>query len=572
MITDSTLKFNYTITPDQLYITRDANYPSVATITVTISNETGEDVAVNQIGFQFSTGGGMFDLTEVSTGIVATSLQTEWTFSEVGSGTYVAKPVAPTTGLKAGGVAVFQWTNMEINETEGSAIIMIKEVYSGDSLSGQAQINKVKSDLEINSFQSETPTIAPGKTATLSWATTAATKVTLSPGTYDNLKTTDSVSVTPTETTTYTLTAFGDGPAVSKQFQIVVANVAITSFQADHPDVALGAKSTLSWETVNAASVTLQPGDFPNLKVNDSVAVNPEETTVYTLTAKAAEEANAPALDATTDQKQLTVTVQKVVINSFTSSASGTVKSGTKVTLNWDTSYATGWQILVSSMGKNQTPIDISGDKGSTTVAPANNTTYTLVCQGASGPVKETVTIMVESVKIDSFVANNKSIQAGGSYTLSWKTSNADTIKMTANWENFGHPTVGPPDPGAIEDSGSWTESKLGNSVTYTLTATGPNGSTSAKVTVKVEDEPIAKLTTGGGGFGLYTLYWSSANVKTLVMNGGPYNNKQVPASGNVQYVFGSGEHAVTLTGTPTNSNSLTVIDTVYCTGYDGDD
>ncbi len=571
---NSELKLNYHITPDQVFYTRDQDYPSVVTVTIAISNETSDDIALNSVAFQFSVGSGAFDFTDVDTGIIANSIQTTWTFTEVSAGTYLAKPLAPVTGLKAGETVTFQWLNIQVNDVDGTAIILIKEVYDDETLDGQAQINKVKSSLEINSFQSVPSTIAPGKTAELSWVTTAASRVSLSPGTYEDLKTTDSVSVSPTETTTYTITAFGDGPAVSKQFQIVVANVAITSFVADKPIMTQGDKCTLSWEIDNAATISLLPGNYSNLEADDSIVVNPEETTVYTLTATAAEQAEAASPEEDSDeqslevnvaQKQLTVTVAPVVINSFASSVNSAVKSGHKVTLSWDTAYASSLQIQVSSMGETLTPIDISDDKGSITVIPANTTTYTLVCQGAGGPIEKPVTVKVQSVKITSFGANTTSIQAGGSCYLTWITTNATSVKLSAHWHNDSHPSQHAPELGTVPDNGSWLIDKQSNSVTYTLTAAGPNGNATAKVTVKVEDEPIVNFTAALDGFGNYMFAWSSSDVKKLILNGGPWMNQEVPTSGSMQHGFGPGEYQITLKGVPSNAKCLAVIATVNC-------
>ena len=59
----------------------------------------------------------------------------------------------------------------------------------------------------IDSFTASPPSITSGSSSTLSWATTGATSIAITPGTFTSTSATGSASVSPTVTTTYTLTA-----------------------------------------------------------------------------------------------------------------------------------------------------------------------------------------------------------------------------------------------------------------------------------------------------------------------------------------------------------------------------
>jgi hypothetical protein len=59
----------------------------------------------------------------------------------------------------------------------------------------------------INSFNASPTSIAAGASATLSWATTNATSIAITPGTFSATAASGSTTVSPTATTTYTLTA-----------------------------------------------------------------------------------------------------------------------------------------------------------------------------------------------------------------------------------------------------------------------------------------------------------------------------------------------------------------------------
>ena len=59
----------------------------------------------------------------------------------------------------------------------------------------------------ITSFKASPASIAAGSSSTLSWATTGATSIAITPGTFTSTSASGSTSVSPTATTTYTLTA-----------------------------------------------------------------------------------------------------------------------------------------------------------------------------------------------------------------------------------------------------------------------------------------------------------------------------------------------------------------------------
>ncbi|BAU54019.1 hypothetical protein [Mucilaginibacter gotjawali] len=104
----------------------------------------------------------------------------------------------------------------------------------------------------------------------------------------------------------------------------------ITKFEAVPDHVASGEASILSWTTVNAARVTLSPGEYPDLETTGQVTVNPGTTTFYTLTAYG----EGPNVSA-----QKTIAIDPPQIVDFKSSASK-VDAGDMVNLSWDVKYA----------------------------------------------------------------------------------------------------------------------------------------------------------------------------------------------------------------------------------------
>ena len=135
----------------------------------------------------------------------------------------------------------------------------------------------------ITSFTAEPSTIEKGQSSTLKWATTNATKVTITPGVGDVAQMNGSRSVSPGSTTTYTLVAEGPGgsatqtatvtvndpppppptpkPVVKEEFSSVIAReLADISFDYDKSDVREDARGIL---TRNADKLKQLFADYP---------------------------------------------------------------------------------------------------------------------------------------------------------------------------------------------------------------------------------------------------------------------------------------------------------------------
>jgi hypothetical protein len=103
-----------------------------------------------------------------------------------------------------------------------------------------------------------------------------------------NLNPNDCATVTPSQTTSYTLTATNATGQIQGNVTVNVGTVQILSFTANpvYSNVAGGAV-TLTWNTANATSVVLIGGDISptHLDPNGSFTVNPTSNETYTLTA-----------------------------------------------------------------------------------------------------------------------------------------------------------------------------------------------------------------------------------------------------------------------------------------------
>ncbi len=90
-----------------------------------------------------------------------------------------------------------------------------------------------------------------------------ATSIAIAPGVGSNLNANDCATVSPTVTTTYTLTATNATGTDPGNVTVNVGAVQILSFTANPPNsTAAGAPVVLSWTTANATSVVLIGGDI----------------------------------------------------------------------------------------------------------------------------------------------------------------------------------------------------------------------------------------------------------------------------------------------------------------------
>ena len=322
--------------------------------------------------------------------------------------------------------------------------------------------------VRVLQFSAAPATITAGQSSTLNWVVENATTVTITPtlGSVDAHS--GSSTVSPTATTTYTLTATGPGGTVNSTVTVTVGTVAagnpqIVRFEANPVTIAPGQQSTLSWSTTGAATVSINgvPGPLP---LNGSATVTPAQTTTYTLTATSSD---GHAVTAPVTVTVASGTIPQVVM--FTANPS-TISSGQSSKLCWQVNGATSISIA-PGVGSNLNANDCA------TVSPTTTTTYTLTAINATGQIQANTTVNVGSPQILSFLATPAfSPVQGAPVVLSWQTQNATSVII-----------IGPDlTTTSLPVNGSLTINPMQNN-TYTLTAYGAGGqSTSVVISVYV--------------------------------------------------------------------------------------
>jgi hypothetical protein len=142
---------------------------------------------------------------------------------------------------------------------------------------------------KVCAFEASTHAVLPGEPVVLHWTCTGTAKVKLEPGGME-LDGQSEITVTPLETTRYTITAsnFAGGASRTVEVQVLKSPVGqparVCAFTAEQSAIRPGEPVELRWECVGDSKVRLEPGGI-ELDGKDRITVQPSETTVYTLSA-----------------------------------------------------------------------------------------------------------------------------------------------------------------------------------------------------------------------------------------------------------------------------------------------
>ena len=380
-----------------------------------------------------------------------------------------------------------------------------------------------------STFTAAPATINVGQSSTLSWNVPNASTVTIS-GVAGTFGASGSTTVSPTNTTTYTLTAQGDSGCSPVTLQATVNVIACpavagSTFSAAPSSVGPGQSSMLSWNVPNATSVTIS-GVAGTFAASGSVSVSPSATTTYTLTAAGGAGCAAIQLQATVTVTPCQI-INALTVNGFTSDTNAA--EGSTVTVGWDISNYTTASITVYVNGVNSGSFPLPTPTGSRTFTqPSGSLAFVMVVDGSCQQIqlqRNVYTVPCPTAASSTFTASPSPISAGQSSTLSWNVPNAVTVTISGIAGTFGS-------TGSVSVSPAST-------TTYTLTAAGVSGcapvtlqATVIVCAVKINSFTATPATVAAGGTS--TLAWDISNTNQVLINTtngtGSYFN--LPASG----------------------------------------
>jgi len=353
---------------------------------------------------------------------------------------------------------------------------------------------------EILAYNAEPAELRPGQSATLSWDTSNAEKVTLNGA---PVSPSGSTKVKPNETTAYTLIAKNkEGKTVKKDIEVRVGAVIpapeILAFKATPPSIQEGQSSSLGWKTTNATEVEIR--GLGKVNASGSKKVKPGNTAKYVLIAK-----NKAGRSV---QKEVEVLVAAPLpkIVSF-KAAPLAIQKGQSSSLDWRTADA-------EKVTLNGIPVPPSGSKK---VNPNQATTYELVAinrEGKSERKSFTVGVEVPSPppEIVYFEAPASTINVGQSTTLSWRADNADKVFLNRK-------PVKPHDKLTVSPN---------KTTSYELVAINEFGKTVKAFTIKVPKALLPKITGFGADPPKITagkasvLSWNTENGYEVFLNQKP--------------------------------------------------
>ena len=348
-----------------------------------------------------------------------------------------------------------------------------------------------------NSFTSSPTSIVRGNSATLTWATTNATGVSINQNigvvAVDGTKV-----VTPTNTTTYTLTATKDAKTVSCPVIVTVTDVPTPltpicdSFTANASTINRGQSSVLTWNTTNVNSVSINNA-IGTVNVDGTITVSPLQTTTYTLIGTGAnnQQVTCP-VTVTVNQPDAAITCAANVNNFSANNTS--IRRGDSSTLTWTTNG-------LSSVRFDN--VSSTGLSGSVTVSPSDSTTYTLIGTKGNETINCPVTINVSTsnggggggggssaVKCSLKISDNK-ISRGDRVTLKWDTTRATEVTIKDNHGKTLIDTDGKSSSAKKDIYDGELTLRPEKDTTYTLVAEKGSKDKTCKVTVDVEDTVV---------------------------------------------------------------------------------
>ncbi|SPD74472.1 exported hypothetical protein [uncultured Desulfobacterium sp.] len=335
--------------------------------------------------------------------------------------------------------------------------------------------------------------IQVGESLTLSWQSFLADSCSIEPN-IGVVGTSGTMTVSPTQTTTYTITATGPTGSTTDKETVYVVDPTLppsVTISSDLTQIDPGKFITLTWNVTNAETCVIEPG-IGAVGPSGSIKISPAQTTTYTITA------SNPAGSATAST---TVTVIYPAPVAMISASPQSIELGQSTLLYWNTTNAISCII--------EPDIGTVNPNGSIMVSPTATTTYSITATNPDGTATANVTVTVITVQPTvTLTASPASIQYGQSSTLTWTSTNATTCAIE-------------PDIGDVNASGSISVSPT-ETTTYTITATGPGGTATGTATVTVT-YPAPTVSISASPQSIYrgqstTLTWSSSNAASCVI------------------------------------------------------
>jgi DNA-binding beta-propeller fold protein YncE len=311
----------YDLEPRAVEISPAQGDPSLADLTISVSNSLHKSVGCREISFGFHPGEAAADLCSDATGI-ETRVESGWDIAQSG-GLFIAKPSTGSTGQFGGAGVLFEFKKIKVNAQVGTTAIDITEVTDVDvnnTGSVSKNLGKTPLTLQIKDFRATPPIIDEGDSTTLSWDGTSGASFSIEYENEDGVRMTishpkgstqplpakGSYAITLQKKTTFHLSASMAGESQSRHSEIDVDVIPvrphINAFAGSLSSPSSGARRlTLNWDASHTAYCELTDNDSQlQPKVNahhiDLDPADPASKT-FTLTAWDSSKTHSDSLD-----------------------------------------------------------------------------------------------------------------------------------------------------------------------------------------------------------------------------------------------------------------------------------
>ncbi len=298
-----------------------------------------------------------------------------------------------------------------------------------------------------------------GQPVTLAWSAPEASEVTLTatPGGAVDLggqTTAGSVTVTPTQSTSYTLVSGTRSATVNVTVQATLLSFTSSTDAIDATDA--GAEVTLSWTTAAATRVQLRTparGTLADVTAAAAVAdggftdvlpapIDPSRLYRYELELTG---------DGPPTTGVITLPVRGVpVITSVTAPANARI--GQPFEVKWTTSGADSLSVYENGTEIHRTPSAVAAALGSLTIiAGTANHTFELVARGArGGEFRENIEVQVVGAPSVTLTTNPATVTRGTPYQLTWTGQSVRNVRVLDGAGRLLHEGLAVADVGTV--------------------------------------------------------------------------------------------------------------------------
>ncbi len=315
--------------------------------------------------------------------------------------------------------------------------------------------------------------------------------------------------------------------------------------QTGSATISYNSGATITWTSTNATGCTTSPSIGSGTSNTTGVSTgNLTSSQRYNITCTGPRGTATSYVDVNPNPPPSTADIKANSSDSPTA-----IAYNSSATLSWTSTNATGCTTS-PNVGSGVSNSGVSTGNLTTT------TTYTLSCTGSGGNSTDTVRVTVlpqpPAVSIKANNTNPAQITYNTGATLSWTSTNASSCLVTpGGWTDLSNAGV---------STGNLTSSK-----TYSISCTGPGGTTSDNVSVNVGTLPLPTVNiqanpTTVAYNGSATLTWSSTDAATCSVTPGGWTDKLNTSGVSTGSLTSQKTYTITCTNQTGSASASTVV------------